>query len=156
MSGLPEGLSKDVTLANGPEDSISDLSWSSAGNYLAVASWDSKVRIYDISQTASGEGKALMQFDAPVLSCCWSKVSFVMRRFCGVDATFSIDRERQHNRYNSHSFYRMDKKSLALEQTRLPASWISRPTVPLPSRWPRTTRPSARCASSRPPILTPR
>ncbi|KAL2012889.1 hypothetical protein VTN00DRAFT_414 [Thermoascus crustaceus] len=73
MSGLPEGLSKDVTLANGPEDSISDLSWSSAGNYLAVASWDSKVRIYDVSQTASGEGKALMQFDAPVLSCCWSK-----------------------------------------------------------------------------------
>lgn len=74
MSGNPD-LSKDVQLATGPEDSVSDLSWSSAGNYLAVASWDSKVRIYDVTQNATGEGKAMIAFDAPVLSCRWSKVS---------------------------------------------------------------------------------
>ncbi|KAJ9241631.1 hypothetical protein DTO169E5_3375 [Paecilomyces variotii] len=72
MSGNAD-LSKDVQLANAPEDSVSDLSWSSAGNYLAVASWDNKVRIYDVTQNATGEGKAMISFDAPVLSCRWSK-----------------------------------------------------------------------------------
>jgi WD40 repeat protein len=78
-------LAKDVQLANPPDDSISDLSWSSAGNYLAAASWDGKVRIYDITQNVTGEGKAMITFDGPALSCSWSKVQeyfflFIMSR----------------------------------------------------------------------------
>lgn len=67
-------VANDIQLATPPEDSISYLSWSPAANHLAVASWDNKVRIYDVSHKSSGEGRALIHFDAPVLSCTWSKV----------------------------------------------------------------------------------
>lgn len=67
-------LSKDVQLSSPPEDSISDLSWSPAANHLAVSSWDSKVRIYDISQNTQGVGVAAIDFAGPVLGCHWSKV----------------------------------------------------------------------------------
>ncbi|KZF25703.1 WD40 repeat-like protein [Xylona heveae TC161] len=66
-------LSKDVALNNPPEDSISELSFSPQTEHLAVASWDKKVRIYEISPTGQSEGKALFEHEAPVLSCCWSK-----------------------------------------------------------------------------------
>lgn len=67
-------LSKDITLASPPDDSISDLSWSPNANFLSVASWDGKVRIYDITQNSAGEEKAVINFDGPVLGCAWSKV----------------------------------------------------------------------------------
>jgi WD40 repeat protein len=67
-------LTKDVTLSSPPDDSISDLSWSPFANHLAVASWDSKVRIYDVTQNSAGIGKAVINFEGPVLSCAWSKV----------------------------------------------------------------------------------
>ncbi|RAL13065.1 WD40 repeat domain-containing protein [Aspergillus homomorphus CBS 101889] len=65
-------ISKDVNLANPPSDSVSELSWSPVANYLAVSSWDQTVRIYDASQSVTGEGKALFNFPAPVLSCAFS------------------------------------------------------------------------------------
>lgn len=67
-------LSKDVTLTAPPEDSISDISFSPQSDHLAVASWDKKVRIYEISQAGTSEGKALFEHELPVLSCHWSKV----------------------------------------------------------------------------------
>ena len=67
-------LSKDVALNNPPEDSISDISFSSQSEHLAVASWDKKVRIYEISASGGSEGKALFEHEGPVLSCHWSKV----------------------------------------------------------------------------------
>lgn len=67
-------ISKDVQLQNPPEDSISDLSFSPASDHLAVASWDKKVRIYEIDAQGNSQGKALFDHEAPVLSCCWSKV----------------------------------------------------------------------------------
>ena len=67
-------LSKDVALNAPPEDSISDLAFSPKSEHLAVASWDKKVRIYEISQTGGSEGKALFEHEAPVLTCCWSLV----------------------------------------------------------------------------------
>lgn len=67
-------ISKDVALTSPPEDSISDLSFSPQGEYLAVASWDKKVRIYEINEQGNSEGKALFEHEAPVLSCCWSPV----------------------------------------------------------------------------------
>lgn len=77
-------LSKDVELAAPPEDSISGLSFSPQSEHLAVASWDSKVRIYEISETGQSMGKALYEHQGPVLSVHWSKVGlpawFELRR----------------------------------------------------------------------------
>lgn len=67
-------ISKDVTLNQPPEDSISDMRFSPTSEHLAVASWDNKVRIYEISPTGQSEGKAILNADAPVLNCCWSPV----------------------------------------------------------------------------------
>jgi mRNA export factor len=67
-------LSKDVALVQPPEDTVSDLQFSPAGDFLAVSSWDKKVRIYQVNEQGQSEGKAAMDFDAPVLSCAWSEV----------------------------------------------------------------------------------
>ncbi|KAF1811117.1 WD40 repeat-like protein [Eremomyces bilateralis CBS 781.70] len=74
-AGTSQGDTKgDVELTAPPEDSISDLAFSTEGDYLAVASWDQKVRIYEISQqSGKSEGKAFFQHEGPVLSCSWSK-----------------------------------------------------------------------------------
>jgi mRNA export factor len=68
-------LSKDATLTSPPGDTISSLSWSSKADYLGVGSWDHKVRIYDMTSVPTGEGRAMIDFDGPVLSCDWSVVS---------------------------------------------------------------------------------
>jgi WD domain, G-beta repeat len=67
-------LNNDMTLASPPEDSISSLAWSPAENYLAVGSWDNRVRIYDITKSRTGIGAAAIDFEGPVLSCHWSGV----------------------------------------------------------------------------------
>ncbi|CAL8582478.1 RNA export factor gle2 [Xanthoria parietina] len=66
-------ISKDVALNAPPEDGISDLKFSPQSEHLAVASWDKKVRIYEINAQGGSEGKALFEHEQPVLSCCWSK-----------------------------------------------------------------------------------
>ena len=73
-------LSKDVLVENLPEDSISDLAFSTQSDHLAVASWDNKVRIYEITAQGKAEGKAAFDHEGPVLSCHWSKVSRKSRR----------------------------------------------------------------------------
>jgi len=66
-------LSKDVQVTNPPEDSISDISFSSQTEHLSVASWDKKVRIYEIDGNGQSQGKAMFEHEGPVLSTCWSK-----------------------------------------------------------------------------------
>jgi mRNA export factor len=73
-TNLTGDLSKDVQLASGQDDSISALAWSPKANYLAVSSWDSKVRIYDVTQNPQGAGVAAIDFAGPVLTCDWSQV----------------------------------------------------------------------------------
>lgn len=68
-------ISKDVALTSPPDDGISDVKFSPQSEHLAVASWDKKVRIYEINAQGGSEGKALFEHEQPVLSCCWSKVS---------------------------------------------------------------------------------
>jgi mRNA export factor len=68
-------ISKDVPLASPPDDGISDLSFSPVSEHLAVASWDKKVRIYEINAQGGSEGKTLFEHEQPVLSCCWSKAA---------------------------------------------------------------------------------
>lgn len=68
-------LSKDIALADPPSDSVSDLSFSPTANFLAVASWDKKVRIYEVGEDGKSEGRAAIDFEAPALACAWSNVS---------------------------------------------------------------------------------
>lgn len=66
-------LINDISLNNPPEDSISDLSFSPQQDLLAVASWDKKVRIYEIDpNTGNNQGRAMFEHDAPVFSARWS------------------------------------------------------------------------------------
>lgn len=67
-------LTKDVPVSNPPEDSISDISFSPGADFLSAASWDGKVRIYEINEQGQSQGKAMIAHEGPVLSTCWSKV----------------------------------------------------------------------------------
>lgn len=71
-------LKQDVPLSDPPTDSISDLAFSPGANtpdFLAVASWDNKVRIYEIAaQTGHSQGRHAYEHSQPVLSCDFSKV----------------------------------------------------------------------------------
>lgn len=72
-TNAPGDISKDIALNSPPEDSISDLRFSPTADFLAVASWDKKVRIYQVGNDGSSEGKAAIDFEGPVLACAWSK-----------------------------------------------------------------------------------
>jgi mRNA export factor len=74
MASLTVPSRPDIELADGPSDTVAALAFSPAANHLAVASWDSKLRIYDLTQSPTGQGKALISFDGPVLNCEWLKV----------------------------------------------------------------------------------
>ena len=67
-------LSKDVAVTSPPDDSISDIAFSPQAEHLAVASWDKKVRIYEINNQGGSEGKAFFEHEGPVFSTHWSKV----------------------------------------------------------------------------------
>ena len=122
-------LKNDVALNNPPEDSISDLAFSPQADYLAVASWDKKVRIYEINASGGSEGRAMFEHEAPVLSCHWSPVS-------------CLEREN-----TKHSWLmkpnRMDLKSWVQEQTKLHGYWICEQAKPQQLKWQRTTSPFA-------------
>ncbi|KAL1893268.1 RNA export factor gle2, partial [Ceratocystis pirilliformis] len=70
-------LSKDVALSNPPEDTISSMSFSpaasQASDFLAVSSWDKKVRIYEVAPNGQSEGRHAFEHEGPVLSCDFSK-----------------------------------------------------------------------------------
>ncbi|KAK8058538.1 hypothetical protein PG994_008986 [Apiospora phragmitis] len=63
----------DTVLPADAEDTISSVSWSPAANHLAAASWDGKVRIYDVAPGPSARAAAMLSTDNPVLSCDWAK-----------------------------------------------------------------------------------
>lgn len=71
-------IKADVALSNPPTDSISDLAFSPAtsqsSDFLAVSSWDNKVRIYEINQNGQSEGRHAYDHGQPVLNCDFSKV----------------------------------------------------------------------------------
>ncbi|KAH8793201.1 WD40-repeat-containing domain protein [Hyaloscypha finlandica] len=69
---VPGDLSNDRQLDSPPDDSTSSLAWSPVENYLAVGSWDCRVRIYDITKSQTGVVAAAIEFGGPVLSCHWS------------------------------------------------------------------------------------
>ncbi|KAI0526624.1 WD40-repeat-containing domain protein [Xylaria bambusicola] len=71
--GALGSLNSDIALPSDGEDTIQCLSWSPSTNHLAAASWDGKVRIYDVASTHSVRGVATLAAEAPVFSCDWAK-----------------------------------------------------------------------------------
>ena len=71
-------LKNDVVVANPPEDSISDLTFnpnpSDTKDFLGVASWDKRVRIYEVAANGQAEGRHAYEHDGPVFSCDFFKV----------------------------------------------------------------------------------
>lgn len=67
-------ISRDIPLNDPPTDGISDIAFSPISNHLSVASWDGKVRIYEINDSGASAGKALFDLGAPSMTTCWSKV----------------------------------------------------------------------------------
>ena len=118
-------ISKDVALTMPPEDSISDLRFSPASEHLAVASWDKKVRIYEINEQGQSEGKALFEHEAPVLNCCWSPV---------FSPWHIIICMRVITNWLYFFACRMVLKSLVLEPIRLPVCSIFLLVLQLPCR----------------------
>jgi mRNA export factor len=74
QSNTQGDISKDVEVPQPPTDSISEIAFSPKADFLGVASWDQKVRIYQIDQFGKGEGKAMFDFQGPALSVAWSSV----------------------------------------------------------------------------------
>lgn len=72
---MSSAASADTILPADAVDTISSVSWSPAANHLAAASWDGKVRIYDVAPGPSARAAAMLSVDSPVLSCDWAKVS---------------------------------------------------------------------------------
>ncbi|KAI0537163.1 Poly(A)+ RNA export protein [Xylaria digitata] len=66
-------LKDDVAVANPPDDTVTDLTFSPTADILAVSSWDKKVRIYQIAGNGASEGKHIYEHDAPVFSVDFSK-----------------------------------------------------------------------------------
>lgn len=69
-------LAKDISLPEDAQDTISSVSWSPVADHLAAASWDGKVRIYDVNAgSGAARGAALLAADGPLLDCDWAEVS---------------------------------------------------------------------------------
>ena len=67
-------ISKDVALTSPPDDSISAIKFSPQTEHIAVASWDKKVRIYEINSQGQSEGKAMFEAEGPIFDVAWSQV----------------------------------------------------------------------------------
>ncbi|KAI6091988.1 WD40-repeat-containing domain protein [Hypoxylon rubiginosum] len=67
-------LAKDISLPEDAQDTISSVSWSPVADHLAAASWDGKVRIYDVNAgSGAARGAALLAADGPLLDCDWAE-----------------------------------------------------------------------------------
>jgi mRNA export factor len=67
-------LGKDLAVKDPPADSVSEINFSPKADFLAVASWDNKVRIYEIDGSGNSQGKAMIDFEGPALGVSWSDV----------------------------------------------------------------------------------
>ncbi len=65
----------DVIFPADATDTISAIRWSPTASYLAAASWDGKVRIYNVANSSAISAVSLLTAQGPVLSCDFNKVS---------------------------------------------------------------------------------
>ncbi len=71
-STVEADVSQDRVINNPAEDSVSDICFSPQAEFLSVASWDKKVRIYEVTASGDSEGRAMFEHEGPVLSTHWS------------------------------------------------------------------------------------
>ncbi|PVU88112.1 hypothetical protein BB561_006020 [Smittium simulii] len=65
-------VNKDIEIAQPPPDTVSQLEFSPQVDYLAAASWDNNVRIWEIQKDGSSVGKSMYSHEGPALCCAWS------------------------------------------------------------------------------------
>ncbi|CAF2112087.1 unnamed protein product [Rotaria magnacalcarata] len=68
-------VQRDVEVVQPPEDSISCMKFSPASipqTYLIATSWANDIRCWEIQSTGQSIARAMQNFDAPLLNCCWS------------------------------------------------------------------------------------
>ncbi|PVU98481.1 hypothetical protein BB559_001553 [Furculomyces boomerangus] len=63
---------KDLEISQPPQDTVSELTFSSQADYIAASSWDNSVRIWEIQQNGTAVGKAMYSHEGPALCCAWS------------------------------------------------------------------------------------
>lgn len=72
-------LKQDVEVQQPPTDGITDLSFnpnqSSQQDFLTVASWDKKVRLYEVTPQGQAQPRHAYDHEGPVFSVDWFKVS---------------------------------------------------------------------------------
>lgn len=71
-------LKQDVEVQQPPTDGITDLSFnpnqSSQQDFLTVASWDKKVRLYEVTPQGQAQPRHAYDHEGPVFSVDWFKV----------------------------------------------------------------------------------
>ncbi|KAJ3307529.1 hypothetical protein HDU93_006048, partial [Gonapodya sp. JEL0774] len=70
---LSQPAPKDIEVASPPTDTVSDLCFSPTADLLAATSWDGQTRIWEIQPTGASVPRAMIQHDAPPLTCTFSK-----------------------------------------------------------------------------------
>lgn len=72
-------LKQDVEVQQPPTDGITDLSFnpnqSAPQDFLTVASWDKKVRLYEVTPQGQAQPRHAYDHEGPVFSVDWFKVS---------------------------------------------------------------------------------
>lgn len=67
------GAQTDFELVQPPADSISHVTWSPKGNFLAATSWDNQVRVWEVhANNRNSTAKAQTTDDQPILHASWS------------------------------------------------------------------------------------
>lgn len=75
--GKNANTNSSTEVPSGPSDTISCLSWSPNANFLAGASWDKQVRIWEVQPALGGTNctataRVSYSHDAPVLGCAFT------------------------------------------------------------------------------------
>lgn len=73
-------LKQDVAVEQPPTDGITDITFnqniSAQQDFLAVTSWDKKVRLYEVTPQGQAQPRHAYDHDGPVFSVDWTKVGF--------------------------------------------------------------------------------
>jgi mRNA export factor len=62
---------QDVVVPNPPVQTVTQLRWSPAANFLSCSGWSKEVRIWDVANTGQATPKIVLPQSAPILCCDW-------------------------------------------------------------------------------------
>lgn len=70
-----DSLLRDKAVPSDATDTITAVRWSPVANHLAAASWDGKVRIYDVANDLTASSVGVIDTTSHAFTCDWSQVS---------------------------------------------------------------------------------